>query len=70
MRNLAIVQGGGNREDVRASEEMSLVDKLLAAREQIGYYKGILYANGIFVNPLQKTPSVKMSIYKAEGGTI
>lgn len=69
MRKLAIVQGSGNREGVRASEELSLVDKLLAAKEQIGYYKAILIMNGISVDPYSKQGNAtQMSIYKSEGG--
>lgn len=70
MSNLAIVQGGGNREDVWASEELSLVDKLLAAREQIGYYKALLVMNGISISPLtSEKKTTRMSIYKVKGGT-
>lgn len=69
MRNLKIVQGSGNREGVRASEELSLVDKLLEAREQVGYYKALLVMNGISVDsPTKHGNATQMSIYKSEGG--
>lgn len=40
--------------DEKQTHEMELIEKLEEAREEIGYYKGILMANGLSPAPFSK----------------